>query len=314
MGNHPLQVTALDEKRLARSVFIKTVFNLKRHNLNTNCLWVLKTIFYSKITTIQTHRNSSRSLAKICNKTKPKTVSRFTFLKAPIAAFFVAVFLPTIWFREEKSSFDEFNKIKPVKNLNGYTFHSKTESQHVFATLKTTNVLSGRYESSHDRFTVFIAEWPSNSGVPVTVFNHNPDECWIGQGAEKVEAWSTNKMAIQIGTNSVDFECRVFHFPSSKTMEMVVWKSFDGGCDKKQESKFQGWLTNWLHRYNKNRDDKLMCNYDRLISLILERRKPVGPMRLFRASTRTSQDWSEAYNRLKDFIPKWLEIDGASAN
>jgi hypothetical protein len=231
-----------------------------------------------------------------------------------LALFAVALAAPWMWFHVGVNPQERLLAFQTRTEVEGFRFVTESVSPQVADSLQTTNVVSGRFESGLERFSVFAADWRADSKVSMNVLGHTPDICWVRSGSKAIFLGQPSFIEVQLGAEKVIFECRVFQLPQGQGMEMVAWTSLVGGQPLEEGFRFQppgGPIPDRSLTPDANGRNRRLNIF---VAGLLDRRAASKPQQFVRFSTSVTDNWKVGFHRLAWFATHWLVIDAKSGS
>jgi hypothetical protein len=234
---------------------------------------------------------------------------KFATQKA-LLVFAIALAAPWLWFHVGVTPPDRFLALGKHTNLAGLRFVPEPMDRQIADILKTTNLISGRFESERQRFSVFAADWLGGCGKSTGELGHTPDICWVATGYKAVSLGQPSSFKIRLGAETVVFECRVFQLPDGYRLEMVAWSSILGGLPLEEGFMFQSETTKENPAISiLSQNNARMRGINTLIRSLQTRKTSAGGKQFVRFSTAVTDDWENCLSRLEQFAASWLYID-----
>jgi hypothetical protein len=191
--------------------------------------------------------------------------------------------------------------------------------------------------SPADRVTVFVAFWAGADRKGLSVVQHTPDICWLGNGwipldlgvpkqvqiglsvkdtpskisysdsTALTDGLSTLKVSDRIfGSNiTLPFECRTFELRGVGAREMGLWCTLIGGKMLFEPTRYQGVSTQGHDGYTTPYERSLAANH--FSQAVKARMQSHGNKQFIRYSVPLTGDWQGALQNLKAFGDAWLE-------
>jgi hypothetical protein len=226
-----------------------------------------------------------------------------------LAVFAVALGAPWMWFHVGVKPPERPLAFQTRTEVEGFRFVPELVSPQVADILQTTNLMSGRFESGRERFSVFAADWRADSKVSMNVLGHTPDICWVGSGSQAISLGQPSFIEVQLGAARVVFECRVFQLPQGKGLEMVAWSSLVGGQPLEEGFRFQpDPAPEDLSRLLQARNARTR-GLNSLVRALASRQPGTSDKQFVRFSTSVTDDWKMGLQRLVWFATHWLVIE-----
>jgi hypothetical protein len=224
---------------------------------------------------------------------------------------FVLVFLVCIggayaWFHSEKTHQSTI-RFEARSVLAGYDYRIEPITPSEQSSLATTNLTSGTFIGTNaQEIRVFFANWNDSNGKSLSVVQHTPDICWVKAGLQPVNLGQPEKMTIQFGTANLDFECRAFETPGGDVRQLVVWSTLVGGKPFQESWRFQTSKSATREAAWVQANRFLAAN--QFIQSVIHRIPSERTKQFVRYSTPVQTDWQTAFETLRLFGPKWIEV------
>lgn len=145
--------------------------------------------------------------------------------------FLASVCGPAIWFNPIRNIEGSPLHLDLAFQLEDRKFEEDQLSEKVVASLSTTNIVNGSWtdEVTHERVSVFFAEWEATAGRGLTLINHTPEVCWAGVGWVAQPETGPAKIEIDLGEARIPFEHRLFRRADREKGEYVIWCAIVNG-------------------------------------------------------------------------------------
>lgn len=211
------------------------------------------------------------------------------------------------WFHSGRISHESTIRYEVRPSLEGYEFRNEPITHNEQAALATTNLISGTFFGTNAAdIRVFSASWNDSNGKNLSVVQHTPDLCWVKAGWLPVNLGQPKTMTLQFGSTNLEFECRSFEAPGGSVRQLVVWSTLIGGKPLQESWRFQSsettpQKTGWVQA---NR----FLAANQFISSLLNRTPSERSKQFIRFSTPVPKDWKTAFDTLRSFGPKWIDI------
>lgn len=231
-----------------------------------------------------------------------------------LALFAVALGAPWMWFHVGVKPQERLLAFQTRTEVEGFRFVTEPVSPQVADSLQTTNLLSGRFESGVERFSVFAADWRADSKLSINVLGHTPDICWVRSGSKAIFLGQPSFIEVKQGAEKVVFECRVFQLPQGQGLEMVAWSSLVGGQPLEEGFRFQSPGGSVPDRSLPPDTNGRNRRLNIFVAGLLDRRAASKPQQFVRFSTSVTDNWKVGFHRLAWFATQWLVIDAKSGS
>lgn len=192
-------------------------------------------------------------------------------------------------------------------NIPGYKYRSEFISPNELSSLATTNLISGTFSGKNaGEIRVFFANWDDFNGKNLSVVQHTPDLCWVKAGWQPVDLGQPEKMTLQFGTTNLDFECRAFQAPGGTIRQLVIWATLVGGKPFQESWRFSTHPAADSHKAWIQADRSLAAN--QFFQSLINRVPAERSKQFVRCSTPIEGDWQKAFEILRTFGLKWIEV------
>lgn len=229
-----------------------------------------------------------------------------------LAWAFVLFFLACIggacaWFHSGTNSRQSTLRYQARPRLEGYEYRTEPITPNEQSSLATTNLISGTFIGTNaQEIRIFFASWTESDGRNLSVVQHTPDLCWVKAGWQPVNLGQPEKMTLESGSTHLDFECRAFEAPGGAIRQLVVWSTLIGGQPYQESWRFQTSKpatpqTAWIQA-----DRFLAANH--FFQSVIHRTPSERSKQFVRYSIPFQEDWQTAFETLRSFGPKWIEV------
>jgi hypothetical protein len=232
----------------------------------------------------------------------------------PRVAMITGLFLGAIlgawgWFHIAPPSPTRTVHFVAANHLEGWRFRHEPLSEMARSILATTNLFNGEFLAERgDPVTVFAAAWSRGSAKVMSVVEHTPDVCWVGSGWIPVDLGQPRRVDLELGGQSIPFECRGFAGPRGGAPVLVLWCTLIDGQVLPESERWSAEtdLDNvasirLAHAARRTALGHFMHN-------VATRRAAHGEKQFVRLSVPVTSDWREGLERLRHFGSRWLSI------
>lgn len=216
---------------------------------------------------------------------------------------------PWAWFHVGVSQPPAYLELRPQSQLPGFRFAPEEFTPTVIEALATTNLMGGSFTNREQRFTVFAADWNGRDPRQMSVVQHTPDVCWVNIGWRPVMDQAPRQFTLQLGTNQLPFECRLFQVPQGGAREVVLWLTLLSGVPLAEDDRFSVNVGGGDRSYQDSQSRSRRAG--QFLTVLGNRVPSVGRKQFVRFSTRASSDLQKDLRDLAEFAGHWLEFGEA---
>lgn len=263
---------------------------------------------------------SEQGLVRVDAKRWPVLCSLGIFVACIVASW--------AWFNLSKTTLDltslgssEAIWLSNKAEVSGYTYQAESLSRSVLDELWTTNVLNGLFQnlSNETSIRVYFASWKSSKVRKLASLFHTPDWCWSGAGWKFSDQGQPSQVQLQIRSQTLPFECRIFQSPDRKRLELVVWSALVRGKIVPEAANLttqanlkQGFAerisdTAWRTFFLRVAKANARFSTDILIERAGVSRFGIA-QQVVRLSTAVTGTWTDSLALLEAFLTEWIEI------
>lgn len=213
------------------------------------------------------------------------------------------------WFHVAPPSPTQTLRFGIANHLEGWRFRQEPLSEMARSILATTNLFNGEFLTERgDSVTVFAAGWSRGSAKVMSVVEHTPDVCWVGSGWIPVDLGQPRQVVLELGGQSIPFECRGFAGPRGGNPVLVLWCTLIDGQVLPEAERWSVEVdldnvasVRLAHAARRTALGHFMHN-------VATRRAAHGEKQFVRLSVPVTTDWRDGLERLQSFGARWLTL------